>query len=280
MELLQQQLLRAQARMCKQADKHRVERVFQVGDSVYLKLQPYVQTSIARRSTQKLAFKFFGPYTILKRVGAVAYKLDLPAGSQIHDVVHVSQLKRHLPPQTEVSDANLILQGDENQVVQPLQILASRSIQRGGVTIPQVHVAWDADTPPSATWEDAFALQQRFPDALAWGQASSQGVGHVTAQPKPGSKQLKRRLRKRAAQAQLCNVQRKAMERRDDKKAGHASPEAGTEMTVVKQKLVFFLPSPIATPKLVLSVLPVWIDKRGRNKWYPEPLFDPGFRLD
>jgi hypothetical protein len=72
MELLQQQLLRAQARMCKQADKHRVERVFQVGDSVYLKLQPYVQTSIARCSTQKLAFKFFGPYTILKRVGAVA----------------------------------------------------------------------------------------------------------------------------------------------------------------------------------------------------------------
>jgi hypothetical protein len=47
MELLQQQLLRAQARMRKQADKHRVEHVFQVGDSVYLKLQPYVQTSIA-----------------------------------------------------------------------------------------------------------------------------------------------------------------------------------------------------------------------------------------
>jgi ribosomal protein L21E len=46
-KLVQQQLLRAQQRMKSQADKKIMDRSFQVGDSVYLKLQPYVQTSIA-----------------------------------------------------------------------------------------------------------------------------------------------------------------------------------------------------------------------------------------
>jgi hypothetical protein len=73
--LIRQHLARAQHRMKMQADKHRSERTFQVGDSVYLRLQPYVQSSVAERSSQKLSFKYFGPYLVLQRVGQVAYKL-------------------------------------------------------------------------------------------------------------------------------------------------------------------------------------------------------------
>lgn len=54
--------------MKKRADMHRSERVFEVGDLVFLKLQPYVQTSLAPRAHQKLAFKFFGPYRIMARL--------------------------------------------------------------------------------------------------------------------------------------------------------------------------------------------------------------------
>lgn len=50
-DLVRQHLLRAQARMKKQADKHRFERSFQIGDWVFLKLQPYTQASAARRSS-------------------------------------------------------------------------------------------------------------------------------------------------------------------------------------------------------------------------------------
>lgn len=52
--LIKQHLQRAQQRMKNQADKNRSERQFSVGDWVYLRLQPYVQTSVAPRASQKL----------------------------------------------------------------------------------------------------------------------------------------------------------------------------------------------------------------------------------
>lgn len=91
---IQQNLTRAQQRMKHHADKNRQERTFQVGDWVYVKLQPHIQQSVTRRTNQKLSYKYFGPYLILQAVGKVAYKLQLPASSQIHPVLHVSQLKK------------------------------------------------------------------------------------------------------------------------------------------------------------------------------------------
>lgn len=81
---IRQHLLRAQQRMKSQADKNRSERSFEVGDSVYLRLQPYVQSSLAPRSHHKLCFKYFGPFKIISKIGSVAYKLQLPASSSIH----------------------------------------------------------------------------------------------------------------------------------------------------------------------------------------------------
>ena len=119
--------------MRRQADKHRSERSFDASDMVYLKLQPYIQTSIAQHSTQKLAFKFYEPYKIVKKVGAVAYKLQLPEGIHIHDIVHVSQLKLHLSAQQQVSEAHAFFSLHSDAAMQPLAIVATRAIQRGGV---------------------------------------------------------------------------------------------------------------------------------------------------
>jgi hypothetical protein len=79
-DLARQYLLRAQAKM-KQSDKHHSEHTFQVGDWVFLKLQPYAQTSVAKHSSQKLAFRFFGPYKVEAKVGTVAYRLPLPSSA-------------------------------------------------------------------------------------------------------------------------------------------------------------------------------------------------------
>jgi hypothetical protein len=75
---LKDHLQRAQNQQKVQADKHRVERTFEVGDLVYLMLQPYRQALIKRSGAENLQPRFFGPYRINRKVGAVAYELDLP----------------------------------------------------------------------------------------------------------------------------------------------------------------------------------------------------------
>jgi hypothetical protein len=101
-----------------------------VGDLVYLKLQPYIQTSVATRSNQKLSFRFYGPFPILQRISRVAYKLDLPATCKIHPVVHVSQLKGHIAPHIQVSSEHDI-PSDPMQEAIPVAVLDHRMISRG-----------------------------------------------------------------------------------------------------------------------------------------------------
>jgi hypothetical protein len=74
-------------------DRHRIECNFEVGDLVFLRLQPYRQTSLKKSGAEKLKPRFYGPYKIIRRVGEVSYELELPEGRKIHNVFHVSCLK-------------------------------------------------------------------------------------------------------------------------------------------------------------------------------------------
>ncbi len=160
---LRDRLQVAQNRMKQQADKHRKEKEFSVGDWVYLKLQPYRQISVATRRNPKLSARYYGPYEILERVGQVAYKLRLPENAQIHPVFHVSLLKscHHAPP--EVSES-LPQFGREGQLLsEPEKILSRRLCKRGNQAITEVLVKWKDLPEDVATWEEYENLQQQFP---------------------------------------------------------------------------------------------------------------------
>jgi len=94
---LKDHLAAAQNQMKTLADKNRVDRQFQIGDQVLLKLQLYAQSSVVNRQFPKLAFKYFGPYKILERIGPTAYHLELPSGNMVHPMFHISQLKPFTP---------------------------------------------------------------------------------------------------------------------------------------------------------------------------------------
>ena len=99
--MIKYQLQRTQQRIKSQADKRRTEREFAVGDSVLL--QPYVQLTVASRSSQKLSLRFYGSFKTIQRVGQVPYELNFLIDAKIHPVVHVSQLKQHIPATASVS---------------------------------------------------------------------------------------------------------------------------------------------------------------------------------
>jgi hypothetical protein len=148
---LKKHLELAQNRMKVMTDRKRSNIQFQVGDHVLLKLQPYTQTSIARKPFPKLSFKYFGPYKILERIGNVAYRLELPPDSKIHSIFHVSQLKPFLADYTPVFSELPVTTNIEAAGSAPEQELDRRLVKKGNAAVQQVLVKWTRMPEASAT---------------------------------------------------------------------------------------------------------------------------------
>lgn len=163
LQQLKTNLAIAQNRMKQQADANRSERHFSVGDWVYLKLQPYRQITMSGLRNQKLSPKFYGPYEILRKIGACAYHLNLPAGSAIHPVFHVSQLKKRIGD-TQATSPNLPVVGP-NGIAQsvPVAILARRMVKKRNTADTEVLIQWSNQEIKEATWENYQSIAQRFP---------------------------------------------------------------------------------------------------------------------
>jgi hypothetical protein len=113
-----------QSRQKSYVDHRRRELSFEVGDFVYLKVSP--MRGLRHFKVQgKLAPRFNGPFKILEKRGEVAYQLEFaPQLSDVHDVFHVSQLKKCLcVPEKQIPMEDLDAKEDLSYHEYPVKIL-------------------------------------------------------------------------------------------------------------------------------------------------------------
>jgi hypothetical protein len=181
---LKYNLQRAQEQMKYQADKKRKEVQFELGNWVFLKLRPHRQQSVVQRIHQKLAPRFFGPYQVIKKIGQVAYKLQLPADSRIHATFHVSQLKKAVGNYKPSTELPVSLEVDKGNII-PAKVLSWRDKFDGGQHKREWLVQWEGMDSGDATWEEELLLKSQFPDLSLEDKAAYHGGGDDRQRAEP-----------------------------------------------------------------------------------------------
>jgi hypothetical protein len=106
-----------------------------------------------------------GPFLILKRIGPVAYQIALPpAMSGLHDVFHVSQLKKYIPdPFQPVELYSIDLRSDLTFQPEPERIVDRDIKSLRNKEIPIVKVIWKGSPDGEATWELESEMLDQYP---------------------------------------------------------------------------------------------------------------------
>ena len=112
------------------------------GEHVFVKVKPR-KSSFKLEICAKLAPKYYRPFEILARVGPVAYQLAFPPTLKIHNVFHVSILKKYVHDATHVIEWNVIqVEPKGDFPVEPDCILEKRETSLQNYSIGQVKVQW------------------------------------------------------------------------------------------------------------------------------------------
>ncbi len=151
----------AQAHQKRYADLHRRHVEYDVGQYVY------VQSKYMRAPTDvssKLQHRYAGPYKIISKIGPVAYRLQLPSNTKLHNVFHVSKLREYYPRLIECvdDDGNTIATSpdliDDQYEYEIDRIMSDRTAKRGKKSIQQYLVKWRGFDKYYNTWESAESL--------------------------------------------------------------------------------------------------------------------------
>ncbi|KAI3813887.1 hypothetical protein L1987_18622 [Smallanthus sonchifolius] len=145
-------VLAAQDRQKSYADNRKRAIEFQVGDFVLLKISPW-KGGVRKRG--KLSPRFIGPFKVMARVGAVAYRLELQEGlNRLHNTFHVSHLRKCLADEsTFVPLDDIELDEKLNYIEEPVAILDRKMKKLRNKEISQVLVRWKYKKGADMTWE-------------------------------------------------------------------------------------------------------------------------------
>ncbi|KAK4406475.1 hypothetical protein Sango_0654000 [Sesamum angolense] len=137
---------------------------YEVGDKVFLKVSPW--KGILRLGKQeKLSPRYIRQYEIIERIGPLAYRLALPAElSQIHDVFHVSMLRRYRSdPSHVIREPEVEISEELTYMEEPAEILDISVRKLRNKEIPMVKVRWIHHSPREATWDVEEHIREKYP---------------------------------------------------------------------------------------------------------------------
>ena len=139
-----------------------------MGNRVFLKVSPW-KGILRFERCRKLRPRYIGPYEIIARVGPVAYKLDLPPElSKVHNVFHVSMLRKYIPDPSHVfRDQPVELKDNLTYKEQPMQIVDHREQILRNKVIPLVKVLWGNNGIKEATWESEAQMCSQYPQLFS-----------------------------------------------------------------------------------------------------------------
>jgi len=133
-----------------------------VGDHAFLKVKAN-RSSLKLGSCAKLAARFCGPFEILERIGPISYMIALPASMSVHNVFHVSLLKKYIPDANHVIDWNVIQVEQEGDFQVHLVCILDHNIkQLRNQATELVKVQWSWYSPEDATWEHEDAMRAEY----------------------------------------------------------------------------------------------------------------------
>jgi hypothetical protein len=162
--MIQENLRVAHTRQKSYANNRRKPLEFEEGDHVYLEVSP-LRGMRRFKVKGKLSPRFIGPFRIFRRVGEMAYQLELPDNlSDVHNVFHVSQLKKCLcVPEEQLPMEELSVQGDLTDIEYPIKILDTLTRVTRIKVIEMCKVQWSHHGEDEATWEREEELRIYFP---------------------------------------------------------------------------------------------------------------------
>ncbi|TYK07675.1 pol protein [Cucumis melo var. makuwa] len=133
--------------------------------SLFLKVAP-MKGVLQFERRGKLSSRFVGPFEILERIGPVAYCLALPPSlSAVHDVFHVSMLRKYvLDPSHVVDYEPLKIDQNLSYTEQPIEVLAREMKMLRNREIPLGKVLWRNHRVEEATWEREYDMRARYPE--------------------------------------------------------------------------------------------------------------------
>ncbi|WVZ21049.1 hypothetical protein V8G54_008371 [Vigna mungo] len=119
---------------------------------------------MALRKHQKIVLQYFGPFKISHKLSFIVYKLELPSEAKIHNVFHISLLKKFRREHQQHYFPLPLKTSEWRPIIAPTTVVDSKTILVAGKELQQLQVQWEEGAHSFTTWEQTTEFYKAYPE--------------------------------------------------------------------------------------------------------------------